>query len=115
MINLNILVAFLFSITIYSQTSHKVKFNILFAKEEPVPGVNIIVRSSKPKFGTQTDLNGNAELNIEENEFVQINYIGPTSPNFLIFKSVDSIAINIKAKKAIYYAKKKKIKTIKLQ
>ena len=114
MINLNILFIFLFSIT-STQTNHKVKFNILFEKEDPAPGVNIIVRSAKPIFGTQTDLEGNAELNIAENDIVEISYMGPTAPNFLIFKSVDSVAINIKEKKAIYYSKKKKIKTIKLK
>ena len=57
-----IIFIFFFSGISYSQKQSKVKFNVLFAKNSPAPGVNIIVKNSSTTIGTQTDLNGNAEL-----------------------------------------------------
>lgn len=107
---------FLFSVISYSQTETKIKFNILFAKNEPASGVNIIVKNSDPIIGTQTDLNGNAELlKAKVNDVVEISYMGPTAPNFALVKSVDSIAINLKKQIAIYYSKNKKLKRIRFK
>jgi hypothetical protein len=111
-----LILTILFSAISYSQIETKIKFNILFAKNEPAPGVNIIVKNSKPTIGTQTDLNGNAELlGIKENDVVEISYMGPTAPSFALQKSVDSIAINLEKQIAIYYSKNKKLKKIRFQ
>ncbi len=111
-----LILTFLFSAISYSQTEKKLKFNILFAKNQPAPGVNIIVKNSKPIIGTQTDLNGNAELlKVKENDVVEISYMGPIAPNFTLVKSVDSIAINLEKQIAIYYSKNKKLKRIRFK
>ena len=111
-----LILTILFSAISYSQTETKIKFNILFAKNEPGLGVNIIVKNSKPTIGTQTDLNGNAELfGIKENDVVEISYMGPTAPSFALERSVDSIAINLEKQIAIYYSKNKKLKRIRFQ
>ncbi len=108
--------AIFFSIVSYSQRQNKVMFNILFTKNDPAPGVNIIVKNSNPTIGTQTDLNGNAELlGVKENDVIEISYMGPTSPNFVLVKNVDSIAINMEKQIAIYYSNNKKLKKIKFK
>ena len=59
----------LFTSISFSQNQSSVKFKILYEKNTPAPAVNIVVLASRPIKGTQTDLNGNAELlGIRENE-----------------------------------------------
>ena len=111
-----LILTILFSAISYSQTETKIKFNILFAKNEPAPGVNIIVKNSKPTIGTQTDLNGNAELlGIKENDVVEISYMGPANLRFALDKFVDSITINLKKQIVISYSKNKKLKRIRFK
>ena len=99
----------------YSQTElKKVKFELYFDKNEPITAGNLIVKDSNPIIGTQSDINGKAELNLQNwNVTIELNYIGPYI-KFDIKENTDLIKINIKRRKIIYYKGNKVLKREKL-
>jgi hypothetical protein len=100
----------------YCQTnSKKVSFEVFESENQPLPGANIRVKDSKPSLETQTDLNGKAELNLENlNVDIELSILGPYI-TFKLIENIDLIKVNIKKQKVEYYSKNRILKKRKLK
>ena len=101
----------------YSQNElRKVEFELYFDKNYPIQAGNLTVKNSDPIIGTQTDLNGKAELNIKnQNVKIVLDYLGPKYIEFEVIENADLIKVNLKKEKIIYYKGNKIIKKQKLK
>ena len=96
-----------------SEKSEIIKFKVMFDNKEPMKTANIIVKNSNPATGTTTNLNGYAELNIKnKNQTIAISIIGP-SLSFKLINHVDSVFINLKKRKIIFFNKGRRVKKVK--
>lgn len=105
------------SLSIYSQTdcSDTIRFKLLFNKNEPMRGATLYVKDSNPPHGTTSDINGNAELILADDEsIIELSFLGPYVA-FKIKQPVDSVFLNLNDKKVIYFHNSKKIKKKRLK
>ncbi|ESU25638.1 hypothetical protein FLJC2902T_30680 [Flavobacterium limnosediminis JC2902] len=108
---------FFYFINSYSQSElRKVEFELYFDKNYPIQAGNLTVKNSDPIIGTQTDLSGKAELNLQnKNVKVVLDYLGPTYIELEVIENIDLIIVNLKRDKIIYYKGNKIIKKQKLK
>ncbi|WP_396193184.1 carboxypeptidase-like regulatory domain-containing protein [Flavobacterium sp.] len=109
---MKVLFLLIFIVSNFWINQEKIKFTILYKKNDPCPGANIFVKNTE--FGTTSDLQGNAELILPNaNQTIVVSMIGPTY-SFKLIKSIDSVSVNFKRKSVIYFYKGKKVKKAKL-
>jgi len=90
-----------------------IKFKIEESKNKPFPGVTILIKGTS--IGTSTDLEGEASLELENNnQTIVVSYIGPYI-SFKLINNIDFVYLNIEKKLVIYYKKGKKVKRQKLK
>ncbi|TCI84584.1 hypothetical protein [Tenacibaculum sp. M341] len=60
-----VIFCFAFSCCGQNKITNKVKFKLIFDKNKPIRGVTILIKNSKPPVGTESDMNGNAVLDLK--------------------------------------------------
>lgn len=96
------------------KTANTVKFKFQIERNNPLSGTKILIKNSNPLIGTTTDMNGEAELIVKSEN--TINVVDPVGPciEFKLPQPVDSVFLNVRAKKVVFYYKNKKVEKIKL-
>jgi iron complex outermembrane receptor protein len=90
-----------------------IKFKVEESKNKPFPGVTILIKGTS--IGTSTDLEGEASLELENNnQTIVVSYIGPYI-SFKLINNIDFVYLNIEKKLVIYYKKGKKVKRQKIK
>ncbi len=78
-------------------------------------GATLYLVNSDPPYGTNSDMEGNAELILNDNESkIQLSIIGPYV-EFEVVKPVDSIYINFEKKRAYHYFNDRRVKKQRLK
>jgi len=97
-----------------TEKSEPVKFRIQIEKGIPLEGAKIILKDSDPLTGITTDINGEAELRVKSKNTICI--IDPVGPyiEFILPESVDSVFLNIRSKKVVFFDNNKRINKTKL-
>ncbi|MCX6332759.1 MAG: hypothetical protein NT092_00460 [Bacteroidia bacterium] len=94
--------------------AENIKFRVQICNNNPLSGARILIKDSDPLIGTTTDMNGEAELIVRSDYTICV--IDPVGPyiEFKLFRPADSVFLDVKAKKVIFYNNNKRIKKIKL-
>lgn len=96
-----------------SESGNIVKFKIQIDKNEPLIGATIYNLTANPQVSVTTDINGEASLLVKHNKSrIELSFLGP-QVTFNLTQPVDSVFIDLRAKKATFYLKNKLFKRTK--
>ncbi|WCO00892.1 SusC/RagA family TonB-linked outer membrane protein [Psychroserpens ponticola] len=80
---LPLLVALLFSVTMFAQESYLLKGTVVSeVDQQPIPGVNVLVLNTTR--GASTDFDGNFEINVASGEVLQFSYLGYVTSTVIV-------------------------------
>ena len=75
----------------YNPTVKKIAGTVTDASGQPLPGVNVVVKGTSN--GTQTDFDGNYELNVTNGQELQFSYIGQKTSELPIYSSIMNLSM----------------------
>ncbi|MBC3844789.1 TonB-dependent receptor [Winogradskyella echinorum] len=81
-IKLTLILALLFSVTIFAQESFTITGTVTSTDKMPIPGANIIVVNTTR--GTSTDFDGKYQLVVSKGDVLQFSYVGYVSKTVII-------------------------------